>query len=586
MKINWEKYDIDVTKGTAGKTFCPKCHPTRKDKRDRSLSYDKDSGVFKCHYPSCGYHGKAIDRDDVLIQGRPSRTYTTPVPRLQLVGDDILNWFKGRGIDNNTLLRFRVTESSEWMPGCESGQKVSTICFNYFRGEQLVNIKYRSPDKTFRMEKGAELILYNLGAAGLGKELVIVEGEIDALSMWQAGVCNVVSVPNGASISSHAKLEYLDNCWQDLEHLEKIIIAVDDDEAGRSLKAELVRRLGPERCWQVCYPSGCKDANEVLIQQGSAVLKQMIVEAEMIPLEGVATVYDERFELMDLYESGLPHGPYLGWQIDQYVRFRTGLLTIITGTPGSGKSTWLNNVLIRLAQKANWPIAMFSPEKTPVKYLIAELITIHNGMPMYRSDPTKKISKHQLLESADFLDRFFYFLRVGEVDRSVDGLLTKAAECVKRYGIKALVIDPWNYIDHKRNAGTTETDYIGQSLSKIADFCKKYDVHVFVIAHPAKPTKGSGNNYVPTMNDISGSANFNNMTDFGITVHRDRKENCTEIHIKKVRWWWDGKEGIAKQYFNLDSQRYQDHPPLHVPENYVPFNEPKSDREDASELPF
>ena len=109
-----------------------------------------------------------------------------------------------------------------------------------------------------------ELIFYNLDAVKDEKVVYVVEGEIDALSLHEAGVYNVVSVPNGAS-KGNQKLEYLDNCWKYFEDKERIVLFTDGDEAGYALREELGRRLGFERCVKVNYPEGCKDANEILI---------------------------------------------------------------------------------------------------------------------------------------------------------------------------------------------------------------------------------------------------------------------------------------------------------------------------------
>jgi twinkle protein len=560
--LNWSKYEIDIGKVTGGKGFCPKCHHTRKNKSDRSLSVDKQTGMFKCHNHPCDFEGCAMDKkDDLLWQQQIQKTYTQPLPRLQHVSNATAEYFLKRGISNNTLLRFGITESQEWMPGCQSGEKVTALCFNYYRGDALVNIKYRSKGKVFRMEKGAELIFYNLNAASLGKEVVIVEGEIDALSVWEAGVGHVISVPNGASLGKNPRLEYLDNCWKDLEHLEKIIIAVDNDEAGQCLRDELARRLGSHRCWVVSYPEGCKDANEVLIKHSKAGVLTLIEGAAPLPLEGVSTVEDEWDDVSYIYKHGYPSTDSVSWQLDDLIKWRVGELTTITGYPGSGKSTWLNNLLERLARHHGWPVAMYTPEKTPVAFLIAELASIHVGEPYHRHNPADKMTTGQAKEALNFINGHFYFLRPDENTRTIDGLIAKAIECVIRYGIKAFVIDPWNYIDLLQGKGDTETAAVRLALGKLATFAKRYQVHVFIVAHPAKAKREGGKIPIPSLSDISGSAHFWNMTDNGITVHRDRDAGKTDILVQKVRWWFVGKEGMHVMHFEKKSQRFLDHPP-------------------------
>ena len=177
----------------------------------------------------------------------------------------LLNGFKSRGISQSTLTDLKVGEGSEYMP--QTGKPENTIKFNYFMGGDLVNIKYRDGRKNFKLYKGAEKVFYNIDSIIGYEYCVIVEGEMDVLALHEAGITNAISVPNGATLNTN-NLEYLDNCIDYFEDKEKIILAVDTDEAGQALQAELVRRLGSEVCYLASFDD-CKDANEYLIKYGT-----------------------------------------------------------------------------------------------------------------------------------------------------------------------------------------------------------------------------------------------------------------------------------------------------------------------------
>lgn len=564
---NWElleKLEINLHNKRYGslKTQCPKCSHERKNKKDPCLSVKIDEGLYRCHH--CDFHGKVFNKI-------PKKEYFTPPPRLEKLEKRTIEWFENiRKISNNTLLRFKVTDGIEWMP--VDGAEVPVICFNYYREGKLVNTKFRAKGKGFKMVKGAELIFYNLDSIKDEKTVYIVEGEIDALSLYEAGVYNVVSVPNGAS-KGNQKLEYLDNCWEWFEGKEKIVLFTDGDEAGYALREELSRRLGKDRCYKVNYPENCKDANEVLIRYGKDTLKAVCENIQDFPIEGVLTVGEDLIdEIYHFWEHGYPTGVKAGIEnLDPLLSFMEGQYTTITGIPSSGKSEVIDEIMAKMTINNGWKWGIASFENQPASIHATKIMEkLGGGSFAFRSNPDHRLSQMQFEKTLLILHDHYTFVNIPKVDVSLVGILEIFAELVKKKGIKGFVIDPWNYLESLIPAGQTETQYISDCLTKIKAFCIQYSCHLFLVAHPTKLKKEANGKYeVPTMYSISGSAHFFNKTDNGVAVYRDFETGIIYWYVQKVRYSWLGKLGVAEFNFNVDTRQYT--PVNHVPEIDKPF---------------
>lgn len=562
MKINWEKYGIQAPHGYSGnkKVFCPQCHNDRRDKRDKSLSINLATGEFNCHY--CGFSGCAAEKEP-WEQDKPWHNYAPirkqkpvykkPIERPHgAVGVKALAWFKGRGISPETVNALRITEGLEWMPQ-KQGQ-ANTVQFNYYHNGELVNTKFRTGDKCFKLCSGAQLIPYNIDSIKGQKECIITEGEMDALSFYEIGFHNVISVPNGAN----ANLDYLDDFIEEyFDDKDTIFIASDTDTKGVVLRDELLRRFGAERCRVLEYGEGCKDANEQLMKYGRESLKQCLENAPEIKLEGVFTVSDFEDRLDALFEHGMQKGVTIGLEnFDRLCSFETKRICIVTGIPGSGKSEFIDLIAERLNMRYGWRFAYFSPENAPLEYHASKLIEKFTG---------QKFDKEHLKFGAykqvkEYLNKDFYFIAPKD-DYKLDTILEKARFLVRRKGIKCLVIDPYNRLEDESD-GHNETKYISHQLDKLTNFAQQNDVLVILMAHPTKLYKNKdGVIEAPTLYDISGSAHFYNKTDFGIVVHRNRTDNTVEVGVKKVKFRHLGECGTAVFKYNLNNGRYSPYYP-------------------------
>ena len=537
---------ITKTSGT-DKTLCPKCSASRKNKKEKCLSINIDEGIFNCH--NCGYKGSTkIKREQEKKYFKPTWENHTELSA------KLVKWFADRGISQNTLIDLKITEGEEYMPQTQTTR--NCIKFNYFRNDELINIKFRDGAKNFKLVKDAELILYNLDSAD--KSIVICEGEIDCLSFIEAGIKSVCSVPNGASKTN---LAYLDNCYEKLETIDTFYIAVDTDEAGMLLREELIRRLGAEKCFVIDLKD-CKDANEFLIKYGAIELSDIITNARPCEINGIIQASYLISELIDLYERGLPTGDKIGMKdFDDLLSFVSGQLTVITGVPNHGKSDFLDQVCLCLAVKHKWKFGVFSPENFPIQLHLSKLAEKLIGKSFKAvSDFGVRMNLPEVKSALNFIDEHFFFIQPSDEDLSIDSILNHARKLVKRYGIKGLIIDPWNKLDHQYNGN--ETQYISQSLDLITKFNHKNGVHTFLIAHPVKLQKDriTGEIEIPNLYQISGSAHFYNKSDNGIVVHRffsaDPIERRTEIHIQKVKFRHLGMQGMASTNYDMNNGRF------------------------------
>lgn len=551
MNDKFHQLGINLKGKTTGsiKTQCPKCSDERKNKRDACLSVDIAEGVYNCHH--CGWKGTVNESKF------EKKSYVVPQFNNTQLSDKTLDWFLKRGISKATLIRFGITESVEWMP--QSGQNMNCINFNYLRDGKPVNVKFRDAKKGFKLVKDAELIFYNQDSLLGSDTAIICEGEIDCLSFHEAGLYSVVSVPNGAS-KGNQKLDYLDNCWNHFEDKKKIILATDNDEPGIALRDELARRLGKERCWIFQYPDECKDANDILVKGGANVLVKCMDYIVEYPIEGITSVEDLNDRINDIYKNGYPKGQKIAFdEFDKLMSWRTGELTGVTGIPGSGKSEFMDQIMIKLAMIHDWKWAVFSAENQPEELHFAKLAEKYVGKSFHAFNTEYKMNPEELNNAKYFINDHFYFVNIDERNITLDGLLSKARELVLRKGINGFLLDPWNYIEHKIPFGYTETQYISEALTKISRFAKVNNIQFITVAHPTKISKGDDGKYrVATMYDIAGSAHWFNKIDNGISVYRDFETGTVDVYIQKIRFKFIGQIGKASFEWDRFTGRYKE----------------------------
>jgi twinkle protein len=556
----FNQYDLDVGKPQG---ICPLCSHDRKpeNKKQKCASYDWERGLGTCHNCDQTFQLHTYQR-----KGNADKIYVKPEP-LEVVTEvstKVEEWFQSRGISKETLKALKVSEGLEFMP--QTGKQENAIHFNYFVGGELINIKYRDGRKNFKLFKGAEKVFYNIDNIVGFEYCIIVEGEMDALSLYEAGISNVISVPNGATLNSN-NLDYLDNCIDYFLDKEKIIIAVDSDEAGQALQSELVRRLGAEICYIANFDD-CKDANEYLLKYGKQKLAECISGAKPVPLENVTTFRDIEGEITDFVKNGFKKGYQIGIpNFDEIFSTYTGQFITVTGIPSSGKSDFVDQMVVGYNQNYGWKTAFASPENAPT-YLHAHKLMRKVWQDMPRKD---QIGSDKWNQVADHVNDNFFFI---DMDRyTLESVLRKGAELVKRKGIKCLVIDPFNKV-RDVDAKTEDVNrYTMEYLTKIETFAKKFDVLVIVVAHPTKMYKdGNGKIEEPTMYNIKGGGEWYDASYHGLLVHRDYDNKTVKAKVLKVKFQNLGENG-AEAHFKWEPRSgcFIPHEPMNLEKEAMPW---------------
>lgn len=484
------------------------------------------------------------------------------------LSNDMMQTIEARGID--VELAARLGFSSAQRGGGEA------LVIPFTRNGEIVRRKYRRFDvieggkePKWGQDKGGLKLAFNEDCLRdqslFGKPLIITEGEFDAVAAIQCGFQKTISVPDGApppgdrsigDLEDGKKYDWIfdQRALFDKEQVPEIIIAADGDANGAAMLQDLSVIFGRYRCKFLIYPKSkadrgrerCKDLNEVLQDYGLKGVVQTIDRAQWLRVDGVhrmselpplpdQVIYEPRFRLFR-----------------ENFKLRLGDFSVVTGTPGFGKTSFVNDLLCGIAMDHDLTIAWASFEQEPQRDHRRNLRS------WMCSSPEKDLDRQQLASADEWIDARHVFLVPREDDdATLEWLLERMEIAVVRFNAKIIVIDPWNEVEHCRRKDETETEYIGRAIRSLKRFAKAFRVHVTVVAHPTKSTKdGDGNYKMPTLYDISGSANWYNKADLGVIVHREN-EDYTIIKVQKSRYHETiGVPGEVRMQYSRDERRF------------------------------
>lgn len=494
-----------------------------------------------------GSNPTAVPGDATTAAGPTASSSTTIAP-------SVITWFeKQRGIHQGALTHGGVHSV------VRDGSNV--IVFPYRRNGSVVNRKYRTADKRFWLDAGGELILWNLDCLQANPDHVyIVEGEIDALAFIEAGIWNVLSVPNGAPAAAGDAVpdpeqddafRYLWNCKNELAG-RRFVIAVDADEAGMRLRQALVARLGRANCEIIEWPEGIKDGDEYLIEVGPTEFRAYVqASRKPYPIRGLWGWNDVMpTPPMETFHVGIGG-------LRDMVRLARGTISVVTGIPNHGKSAVVKHIACEMIRNHGWNVTQASFEDRIYSNLMPELITIMSGRPLIND-------RHALQQRGDaqatLARRMSFIGDEGFVEEAMtlEWLVDIVRDAKVRHGTDMLIIDPWNEVEHIWGREKTETLYIAQALKDLRRLAVETEMHIMVVAHPTKlqhPTD------VPGLYSISGSANWANKVDIGLAVHQPEfaagPGGPTQVHVLKIKRRELGHRGMVTLQFDRDSRRFE-----------------------------
>ena len=544
------------------KVKCPNCFRLGKQNyNDPCLSVNANLGVFNCH--KCGWSGKLNKKVESKFNmyKKPQKNKLNPLSKK---GRDFLN---SRGITDQVIDNNQIQSIND-----------NTIVFPYIVKKEIVNYKARGIQrKTFTQSKDAEPVIYNYDNCVNSESIVICEGEIDSLSWEVAGVSFHTSVnmgaPNPSDKSIDKKLECITNCYHVFEQAKYIYIATDEDDNGRNLEKELVRRFGAEKCLLVDLKP-YKDANEVLVHEGIESLRERLKIAVSPKIEGIFSLDDVEDSMLDGYFNGQERGTttYVK-QIDHAWTWRNGEVNIWTGYQNEGKSMFLNQLSCLKAYHDSWKFGVFSPENMPMNDYFNDIIEMYVGMsadPYYKNN---HMSINAYKKAMAFVKKHF-FLIYPKKDFTLDNIFSRAKFLVKTKGIRSLIIDPYNTVQHKMTKGEREDLYISRFMSELKRFALDYNISIHLVAHQVTPLKDDNGRYIkPDVNRIKGGGTFSDKADNVMFIWRPNRAldfSDTSVIFGSQKIKKQKLVGIPQEihgiHFDVRTQRYMFN-------NYTPFTE-------------
>lgn len=529
-----DKYigEFEIKNGEAVAKLCPFCHGGTDGHDKKTFYIGLHNGAYKCHRGSCNEEGSfrdlcnhfGVKYEGSVIPfptGHGKKSYDKPDANiLHPYTEQIEAYFKLRCISKETLDAFKIASDAD-----------GNIVFPFYRNNELVYLKYRKPQKVDKQAKvkkewsvpNTEPILFGMDNVSFNKPLCITEGQIDAMSLYEAGVTNVVSVPCGCN-----NLEFVTLCWDWLDKFQQIILFGDNDEPGIEMVHTLMKRLGEDRCMIAKdypdliyngkdYGRPCKDANEILIAYGPEVLKKIVDSCEPAPIKGLINLADVVIPDPLSIPRIMTRIPSLDACIGGLIE---GGITVFSGRRGEGKSTLSGEILLNAIQQGE-SVCAYSGELSAQNFFnwIALQATERKYLEPKRDPKTGRMYAVVPYEIQQRIrkwinGKFMLFdntaIEDADQEAAIIEVFTMAA---RRYGTKVFLVDNMMSV-----VSTSEEELKAQTRFSAAlkKFAVRFKCHVLLVSHPRKSKPGE----LFTNDSVAGSANITNVADNVINIEK------------------------------------------------------------------
>lgn len=524
-------------------TKCPYCGNTSRNDKEK-FAINLRTGQFNCFRASCGAKGNMItlardfnfslgDQEDSYYRIGPQRHYRRfKKPEKIESKDDALEYMKSRGISEEICRKYQITSNTE-----------GNIVFPFFdEKEELWFVKYRLKHpkpgglKEF-CESNTKAILFGMNQCNLeNKTLIITEGQIDSLSVSEAGFENAVSVPTGAT-----GFTWVPHCWDWMMNFDKIIVFGDYEKNHITLYNEIAARW-KFKVWHVQEKDylDCKDANEILQKYGPDQIRKCIEDAVQRPIPRAKEL--SKVEYINPYDiEKLPTGIK---DLDETLcgGLPFGQVILLTGKAGDGKSTFASQILLSAIQE-NYKCFAYSGElpnylfKSWIDYQAAGADNTYEEWTRWTWEKPRKVKSDVLRKITDWYSGriWIYDNSAGEVDDEEGGLMALIEQVINQYNVKVILIDNlMTGLDLEPGLSADKFDRQSTFMKKLARIALRYNVLIILVAHKRK------DNGIASVNEsVSGTADITNLASIVISYERSRRDDMSKderlIKITKNR---------------------------------------------------